>query len=121
MKTTSVLLALAASALAVPTDYAAPPGGWANVKYPPGTGANLPYYPPPPGGWESVVYPKGTGSLPAALAGQKYTSYFSVVATPDQVIATNQSPAPGQGGALGVYNFGLNKDTDTICYVRLVA
>ena len=42
--------------------YAAPPGGWGNVQYPPGTGSNLQHYPSPRAGWGNVHYPAGTGA-----------------------------------------------------------
>lgn len=34
--------------------YAAPPGGWEAVSYPPDAGANLASYPAPPGGWDAI-------------------------------------------------------------------
>ena len=47
----------------------------------------------------------------------EFTSTYFVTATPDQVIATNQTAVPGQPGACGYYYFGINSYTDTICYV----
>ena len=48
-----------------------------------------------------------------------FTSTYSVVATPDQVINTDQMPAPGEPGAVGYYNYGINSKDDVICYVSL--
>ncbi|QIW97244.1 hypothetical protein AMS68_002762 [Peltaster fructicola] len=45
-----------------------------------------------------------------------FTSTYYVTATPDQVIATNQTAVPGQAGAVGYYYFGINSHLDTICY-----
>merc|ERR1711939_1093875 len=45
-----------------------------------------------------------------------FTSTYSVVATPDQVINTDQIPAPGEPGAVGYYNYGINSKDDVICY-----
>merc|ERR1712115_631452 len=45
-----------------------------------------------------------------------FTSTYSVVATPDQVINTDQMPAPGEPGAVGYYNYGINSKDDVICY-----
>lgn len=41
---------------------------------------------------------------------------YKVVATPDQV-RNGTTPAPGQPGAVGYYNFGINVAANTICYV----
>lgn len=49
----------------------------------------------------------------------EFTSTYNVIATPDQVIGTNGQPAPGQPGAIGYYNYGINSYLDTICYVCL--
>ena len=40
--------------------------------------------------------------LAAVTSAQEFTSIYNITATPDQVIATTQVPAPGQPGALGM-------------------
>ena len=42
-------------------------------------------------------------ALAAVASAQEFTSIFNVTATPDQVIATTQVPAPGQPGAKGTF------------------
>ncbi|KLU85911.1 hypothetical protein MAPG_04930 [Magnaporthiopsis poae ATCC 64411] len=44
-----------------------------------------------------------------------FTSTFNMVATPEQVIGANGS-APGEPGAMGLYNYGINSELDIICY-----
>lgn len=44
-----------------------------------------------------------------------FTSTQFVEATPDQVV-NGTTPTGGLSGALGTYNFGLNSQTNTICY-----
>jgi hypothetical protein len=51
-----------------------------------------------------------------------FTSTYHVVANPDQVY-NGSNPAvstPGQPGAIGYYNYGINSELDVICYVRLI-
>ena len=45
-----------------------------------------------------------------------FTSTYSVVATPDQVI-NGTTVTPGEPGAVGYYNYGINADLGVICYV----
>jgi hypothetical protein len=47
-----------------------------------------------------------------------FTSTYHVTATPRQVYNTATPPtsAPGEPGAIGYYNYGINADLDTICY-----
>lgn len=45
----------------------------------------------------------------------QFTSTQLVKATPDQVV-NGTTPTGGLAGASGTYNFGLNSQTDTICY-----
>lgn len=47
-----------------------------------------------------------------------FTSTFNMVATPEQVIGAN-GPAPGETGAMGLYNYGINSELDIICYVSV--
>lgn len=54
-----------------------------------------------------------------------FTSTFSIVATPEQVVQNNASLinafTGGLPGAIGYYDFGLNSDLDLICYnIKLV-
>ncbi|KIV96835.1 hypothetical protein PV10_00652 [Exophiala mesophila] len=44
-----------------------------------------------------------------------FTSTYSVIATPDQVINGTQV-TPGEPGARGIYNYGINTILDVICY-----
>ena len=50
--------------------------------------------------------------------GKKYTSFYHVIATPDQVV-NGTTPAPGEPGAIGYYNFAIDSKSDTICYVSV--
>lgn len=139
MKTTNFaasILLLATSAIAAPVDYT-PPGGvcystrpvtnnanimqWESVKYPPGTGENLPYYPPPPGGWESVNYPAGTGSGSTGNTDGPFvfTSTYHVTAVGSEV-RNGTTPAPGPTDAVGFFRYGINAPLNTICYVSLI-
>ena len=45
-----------------------------------------------------------------------FTSAFTVMATPDQVINNDGVATPGQPGATGQFNFRINSDLDIICY-----
>jgi len=120
---TSTALTMAVTAIAVPTDYT-PSGGWESVKYPEGTGANLPYYPPPAGGWESIKYPSGTGAGAGASAYSPspfvFTSTYHVVATGAEVVNGTTS-APGPKDAVGFFSYGINSLEDTICYVSTLS
>ena len=84
---------------------------WENVKYPPGTGANLEHYPAPPGGWESVDYSNNYGK-------GKWTSTYHIKAVPGEV-RNGTTPAPGPADAVGYFDFQINSKEDKICYVRL--
>ncbi|KIW10735.1 hypothetical protein PV08_10034 [Exophiala spinifera] len=44
-----------------------------------------------------------------------FTSTYNVIATPDQVINGTKS-TPGEPGAKGYYNYGINSQLETICY-----
>ena len=61
---------------------------------------------------------------PAAIAPHdgglgpfSFTSTFNMMATPDQVVDMDSAPAPGEAGAMGFYNYGINSELDIICYV----
>lgn len=45
-----------------------------------------------------------------------FTSAFTVMATPDQVINTEGVATPGQEGATGEFTFRINSDLEIICY-----
>jgi hypothetical protein len=48
---------------------------------------------------------------------ERFTSAFVVNATPDQVIGTDgATPAPGEDGATGTFEFRINSDLEIICY-----
>lgn len=50
----------------------------------------------------------------------EFTSAFTVMATPDQVINNDGVAAPGEEGATGTYTFRINSNLDIICYdIRL--
>jgi hypothetical protein len=46
----------------------------------------------------------------------EFTSAFTVMATPDQVINNDGVAAPGQEGATGRFTFRINSDLEIICY-----
>jgi hypothetical protein len=46
-----------------------------------------------------------------------FDAEYIVKATPDQVIASDQTPAPGEPGAKGLFKYGINIAENTICYV----
>lgn len=48
-----------------------------------------------------------------------FTSTMNLVATPDQVINPDGVATPGEAGAMGWYNYGINSELDIICYVSL--
>ena len=45
-----------------------------------------------------------------------FTSAFTVMATPDQVIANDGVAVAGEPGATGTFDFRINSDTEVICY-----
>jgi hypothetical protein len=45
-----------------------------------------------------------------------FTSTYTLIASPDAVINPDNQPAPGEAGAIGHYNYGINVDLDIICY-----
>ncbi len=45
-----------------------------------------------------------------------FTSAFTVMATPDQVVDMEGNPAPGEPGATGTFDFMVNSDEEIICY-----
>ncbi|KEY69582.1 hypothetical protein S7711_06211 [Stachybotrys chartarum IBT 7711] len=45
-----------------------------------------------------------------------FTSTYSIVATPDQVVNPENQFTGGLEGAIGYYNFGINSYENTICY-----
>ncbi|PVW06384.1 hypothetical protein DEA06_02315 [Microbacterium sp. Gd 4-13] len=45
-----------------------------------------------------------------------FTSAFTVMATPDQVINSDGVVTPGQEGATGSFTFRINSDEEIICY-----
>jgi len=49
-----------------------------------------------------------------------FTSVYHVVATPDQVV-NGTTPTPGEPGAIGYYNYGINSELDVICYVSFAS
>ncbi|MFN3948976.1 CHRD domain-containing protein [Microbacterium sp.] len=50
----------------------------------------------------------------------EFTSAFTVMATPDQVINNDGVAAPGESGATGTFTFRINSEQEIICYdIRL--
>ncbi|MET0296924.1 MAG: CHRD domain-containing protein [Microbacterium sp.] len=45
-----------------------------------------------------------------------FTSAYTVMATPDQVINNDGVVTPGQAGAAGTFTFRINSDLEIICY-----
>jgi hypothetical protein len=45
-----------------------------------------------------------------------FTSAFTVMATPEQVLNADAVATPGEAGATGQFNFRVNSDLDIICY-----
>jgi hypothetical protein len=45
-----------------------------------------------------------------------FTSAFTVMATPDQVIANDGVAVAGEPGATGTFDFRIDSDTEVICY-----
>lgn len=45
-----------------------------------------------------------------------FTSAFTVMATPDQVVNTDGVATPGEPGATGSFTFRINSDLEIICY-----
>lgn len=45
-----------------------------------------------------------------------FTSTYSVVARPDQVVDSTNKFTGGLEGATGLFNFGINSDENVICY-----
>jgi hypothetical protein len=45
-----------------------------------------------------------------------FTSAFTVMATPDQVLNTDGVATPGPAGATGIFDFRVNSELDIICY-----
>jgi hypothetical protein len=45
-----------------------------------------------------------------------FTSAFTVMATPEQVLNADAVSTPGEAGATGQFNFRVNSDLDIICY-----
>lgn len=57
--------------------------------------------------------------LELGLGGGKtdyFTSTYTVLATPDQVVDSANQFTGGLKGAKGLYKFGINSKEDTICY-----
>lgn len=61
------------------------------------------------------------GAAPAAAdtpvdEPSNFTSAFTSMATPDQVVNADGDPAPGEPGATGTFTFRINSELDIICY-----
>jgi hypothetical protein len=49
----------------------------------------------------------------------QFSSTYKVVATPDQVI-NGTTATPGEPGAIGYFNYGINSELNVICYVSIL-
>ena len=49
-----------------------------------------------------------------------FTSTYEIIATPEQVVNTNNTATPGEGGAVGYYNYGIQSELDLICWVSIL-
>lgn len=45
-----------------------------------------------------------------------FTSTYQIVATPDQVVNANNTLTPGEEGAIGYFNYGIQSEMDLICW-----
>ncbi|KAH6691429.1 hypothetical protein F5X68DRAFT_259488 [Plectosphaerella plurivora] len=61
---------------------------------------------------QAVAVPQAGG----ALGPFTFTSTYNLVATPDRVRNAEGAEAPGQAGAIGYYNYGINSELDVICW-----
>lgn len=61
----------------------------------------------------AVAAPQDSGLGPFS-----FTSTYNLIATPDRVVDAENAAAPGEEGAMGFYNYGINSELDIICYVR---
>lgn len=55
---------------------------------------------------------------PAPPSPFYFTSTYTVVANPNEVINSTGTLVPGLPGAIGYFNYGINSVLDVICYVR---
>ncbi|KAE9977925.1 hypothetical protein Vi05172_g6756 [Venturia inaequalis] len=60
--------------------------------------------------------PKTQQGTPAPSSPFSFTSTYTIIANPNEVINTTGSPVPGQPGAIGYFNYGINSLLDIICY-----
>ena len=129
MKAAFSLAALAALSLSSQANPIDKRQDFSQIDYPDGAGENLHEY--PPGTGENLhEYPPGTGeNLPSYPNTQcpatlfNFTSTYHVVATPDQVLNGTENPTytGGLEGAIGYFDYGINRDLDLICYsIKLV-
>jgi len=70
--------------------------------------------------WKENKGDKNFRDLKDVLKPAYFTSTYQCVATPDQVVNATAS-TPGEPGAIGYYNFGINSALDVICYVSQAA
>ncbi|GGF96471.1 hypothetical protein GCM10007304_08040 [Rhodococcoides trifolii] len=65
----------------------------------------------------AMVFGAGTASAETTVAAPAtFTSAFTSVATPNQVLNAQGVATPGQPGALGSFTYRINSDLDIICY-----
>ncbi|MGA9872418.1 MAG: CHRD domain-containing protein, partial [Rhodococcus sp. (in: high G+C Gram-positive bacteria)] len=56
------------------------------------------------------------GAETPVAAPAEFTSAFTTMATPDQVVNADGVATPGQQGATGTFTFRINSDLDIVCY-----
>ncbi|KAH7368835.1 hypothetical protein B0T11DRAFT_67706 [Plectosphaerella cucumerina] len=62
----------------------------------------------------AVAVPPQAGG--GGLGPFDFTSTYNLVATPDRVRNAESAEAPGEAGAIGYYNYGINSELDVICW-----
>jgi len=67
----------------------------------------------------ALAAPSGKCDWPGKGSYKKdyFTSSYSIVATPDQVVNASHISTPGEAGAIGYYNYAINSNDEVICYV----
>lgn len=118
MRSTSVIAALFGLAAASPMPSSHKAEADAGAVAAPEPKAPAPKAAAPKGAAPKGAAPKGQAPKAADQGPFHFTSTYNLVATPDQVIDEDEGPVPGEAGAMGYYNYGINSELDIICYVR---
>jgi hypothetical protein len=51
---------------------------------------------------------------------KKFTSVWRIKSVPEQVVLANGTAAPGEAGSVGYWTFGINSESELICWVRSI-